>query len=166
METLPPQEHKDDSLRAGMVHFILSHSYIVFLLAVVFGAIAHTFITIHVFDGLVFSYLGLFMLLVGPAIIYWAQHTSSCSAREIIENKTEQAFEHGPYKYSRNPTHIGLTIMTLGLGFVFNSFFTVIFILAAFLITKLFFLKEEEAILEKRYGEIYCQYKSKVHTWI
>jgi protein-S-isoprenylcysteine O-methyltransferase Ste14 len=80
--------------------------------------------------------------------------------------KTERDFERGPYKYSRSPTHNGLTLMTLGLSLVINSFFTFLFMIAAALITRMIFLKEEEALLEKKYGEAYCEYKKKVHTWI
>ncbi len=107
------------------------------------------------------------MIVLGSALIYWAQSTSSCTRKEVARGvKTERDFERGPYKYSRSPTHNGLTIMTLGLSLVLNSFFTFIFIIVASIITKLIFLKEEEALLEERFGDVYCQYKKKVRTWL
>ena len=166
MNQKTPKTNIFESVRFGMVHFILSHSYIIFMFAIIFGAFFHTFFSIKLFSTAVSGSIGFVMLLVGPALIYWAQHTSSCSSHDAKHDLTERDFERGPYKYSRNPTHIGLTIMTLGLGFVLNSFFTVIFIIIASVITKLVFLKKEEAILEKKYGQVYCEYKRKVNTWV
>lgn len=154
-------------IRSGMVHFILSHSYMVFLVAVMLGAIFHTFSSVNIFSAPIYPYIGFVLLVAGSLLIYWAQSTSNCTKKEIQEGqKSERDFERGPYKFSRSPTHNGLTIMTLGLALILNSFFTFLFILIAAIITKLIFLKEEEILLEKKYGQTYCEYKKRVKTWI
>ena len=158
---------KEESRRDGVVHVLLSHSYMVFFLAVILGAICHIFFTLSIFENSAYQYIGLSMIALGSIIIYWAQSTSSCTRKEVvIGEKSERDFERGPYKYSRNPTHNGLTLMTLGLSLLINSFFTFIFMVAAAIITKVIFLKEEESILEDKYGQVYCEYKKKVRTWI
>jgi protein-S-isoprenylcysteine O-methyltransferase Ste14 len=154
-----------ENVRHGMIHFILSHSYIVFLIAIVFGAILHIIYNFNVFSNPTYQYIGLIMIAIGSFLVYWSQSTS----RYIKEN-TEQGiaynFERGPYKYSRNPTHIGVTIMTLGLGLIVNSLFIIIFVIIAYVVTGLIFLKEEEKLLEKKYGQKYLDYKNKVRIWI
>jgi len=159
-------EQKESSLRDGMVHFVLSHSYMIFFGAIILGAIFHTIFNIRIFSGLVFPYIGAVMIVLGSALIYWAQSTSGCVQKEKGDNRTEADFERGPYKYSRNPTHIGLSMMTLGLGLILNSLFTILFLIIASIITKSVFLKEEEKLLEKKYGQAYCDYKKKVGTWV
>lgn len=155
------------SFRYGMVHFILSHSYVVFLMAVILGAISHMIFNVSIFSAPIYPYIGFAMIVFGSIIIYWAQSTSSCTRKEVkTGEKTERDFERGPYKYSRSPTHNGLTIMTLGLSLILNSFFTFIFIIIASIVTKLIFLKEEEALLEEKYGSVYCDYKKKVKMWL
>ncbi len=159
--------NKEESLREGMVHVLLSHSYIVFFLAIILGIIFHLIFFVSIFSEPMYSYMGFGMIIAGSGLIYWAQSTSSCTRKEVEKvQKTERDFERGPYKYSRNPTHNGLTLMTLGLSLVLNSFFAFVFIVIASIVTKLIFLKEEESLLEEKYGEVYCSYKKKVRTWI
>ena len=165
MEKETKIQTETESQSSAMVHFILSHSYSVFLLAVVLGVIFDIFIPINIYQRPIYQYLGFGMIVVGSILIYWAQSTSSRTKKEMAEGAPRD-FARGPYKYTRNPTHIGLAVMTLGLGFLINSLFSVIFIIVAFLVTKSFFLKKEEDILEEKYGQAYLDYKKKVRTWL
>ena len=155
-----------DNTPSGMVHFVLSHSYFMFLGAVIFGIVFDMISGFRIFQSEIYSYGGIAMIILGSVLVYWAQSSSRHTHIEMKKKNTERNFEHGPYKYSRNPTHIGLTVMTLGLGFVLNSFFSIIFVITASVITKFIFLREEEALLEKRYGKPYLEYKKKVGTWV
>lgn len=148
-----------------MVHFILSHSYIVFLIAIVLGVLSHMILAIELFTDPLFPYIGFAMIILGSALVYWSQATSNSSLLDFQKTGVRN-FARGPYKYSRNPTHIGLTIMTLGLALVLNSFFIALFMIIASLITKFIFLRQEEALLEKRYGQPYRDYKKQVSTWV
>ncbi|MDE2030699.1 MAG: isoprenylcysteine carboxylmethyltransferase family protein [Patescibacteria group bacterium] len=160
-------ENKNEELHEeGMVHLILSHSYTTFLLAVVIGLILDIVIPINILHGNVYGYVGAVMIILGSLIIYWAQSTSSTTKKEMEVEKTTRNFAAGPYKYTRNPTHVGLTIMTLGLGFLINSISLIVFVIIASFITKDIFLRKEEALLEKKYGQPYTDYKKKVRIWI
>ncbi len=158
--------HKNESFKYGMVHFVLSHSYFMFFIAVILGAIFHSAFNVYLFSATFFPYVGFAMIILGSLLIYWSQATSARVQKQTGLNRTEKDFERGPYKYSRNPTHIGLTIMTLGLAIILNSFFTFVFLLIASIITKLIFLREEEKLLEKKYGQVYLDYKKKVGSWL
>jgi protein-S-isoprenylcysteine O-methyltransferase Ste14 len=157
---------EEKSKPEGMVHFVLSHSYSVFLFAVVLGVIIDIVIPISAFTAVRYQYAGLGMIFLGSMLIYWAQSTTSATKKEMEEEGAVRDFARGPYKYSRNPTHIGLTVMTLGLGFLIQSLFSVVLIIIAALITKFIFVKQEEDILEEKYGQSYCDYKKKVRTWV
>src|ERR1035437_10201 len=152
--------------RDGMIHFILSNSYTIFLFAVVLGVIFDMIVPIDIFNTPIYQYGGLILIMIGSILVYWAQSSSYHSKVEMKKDKTERNFAKGPYKYSRNPTHIGLTLLTLGLGFVINSLFSVIFIIITSLITKAIFLKKEEDLLEEEYGQVYTDYKKKVNSWL
>lgn len=162
------QEAKDkgESIRDGIVHMVLSHSYTVFLVAVIFGVILDVIFNISIFGHPSYQYAGIIMIVIGSVLAYWAQSTANCTKEELEKMGKVREFARGPYKYSRNPTHIGLTLMTLGLGFLINSVFSVILVLIASLITKFIFVKKEEILLEQKYGQDYCNYKKKVCTWI
>lgn len=150
---------EEASYRDGMVHLMLSHSYTVFLAAVVLGLIIDIFVPINIFDGEKYDQIGFAMIVLASILIYWAQRTSG---NKLHKKNGVLDFASGPYKYTRTPTHYGLTIMTLGLALILSSAFSAILTIVAFIITKLIFLKKEEDLLEEKYGEAYTDYKKKV----
>ena len=68
----------------------------------------------------------------------------------------------GPYKYSRSPTHWGLSMLMFGFGITVNAFFIVITTIISYLVAKYTFLKKEEKLLARKYGEPYKEYKKSV----
>lgn len=150
----------------GIVHVILSQSYTVFLLAVIFGVIFDIIFPSNIFDGTIFQAIGLVMILLGSILVYWAQKTTSYSKSEMNKERDINFFMKGPYRYMRNPTNFGLTIMALGLGLIISSLFSVIFLVLNYFISKFVFLKEQEDILKERYGNVYEEYTKRVKDWL
>ncbi len=69
----------------------------------------------------------------------------------------------GPYKYTRNPMIFGYILMWVGLGFLFNSIFLLLGFTLIIIILLIILVKSwEEKNLEKRFGKLYIEYKSKV----
>lgn len=166
MDIIEHQQEEFKETRRGIVHFILVHSYLIFLFAVILGVLCDTFLNEKIFSDNFYDATGFLILSLGTIIIYWAQSSSANYKERTKKNEHLSHFEFGPYRYLRSPTHFGLFIMTLGLALVINSLFSVIFTFVAYLVTKLFFLKKEEKVLENKYGQIYRDYKKKVRNWI
>jgi len=165
------KEHKEtetetEKIQGSMVHFILLHSYLIFLFAVIIGSFLDPLINRKMFSDSIYQIIGVIMLFFSSILIYWAQRVSSNYQQRTKKDNSKSHFEFGPYKYLRNPTHFGLFIMTLGFSFIINSFFSVILTIIAHAITKTFFVRKEEKILEEKYGETYVEYKKKVKDWI
>lgn len=148
------------------VHFLLSHSYLVFLFSVILGVIFDIFIPFNLFLNISSQSIGVGLIFIGSIIVYWAQNTSGSYKEGDPKFENKSFFYRGPYKFTRNPTHFGLLIMTLGLALLINSLFSIIFTLIAHILTKFFFVKKQEKILENKYGEVYLEYKRKVKNWI
>ena len=161
-------EIKINNHRNGIVHFVLLNSYLVFLFAVVLGVFLDSFIKNKLYFNNTYQSIGFLMLIIGSVIIYWAQKTSSNSKKRINENSSKPYlyFEFGPYRYLRSPTYFGLFIMTLGFSLIINSLFGVVLNIVAYIIIRLFFLKEEERLLEIKYGQAYSDYRKRVKNWI
>lgn len=160
------KEQKVNSHRGGMVHFVLLHSYVIFLFAVILGAFLDPLIKKKIFSNDIYQIIGFLMIIVSSIVIYWAQKISSNYQQRERKDESRSYFEHGPYKYMRSPTHLGLFVMTLGFSLIINSLFGVVLTIIAYVITKLFFLKKEEKLLEIKYGQVYIDYKKKVKNWI
>lgn len=166
MEHMKQEIIATNSHRKGMVHFVLLHSYLIFLVAVVLGTFFDPLYTKRIFSTGAHQIAGFIMLIIGSILIYWAQTSSSNYKQKAAAKHPKSFFELGPYKYLRNPTHFGLFILTLGFATIINSIFGALFVFIAYVITKLSFLKKEEKLLESKYGQAYKDYKKKVKNWI
>ena len=72
----------------------------------------------------------------------------------------------GPYKYSRNPSYISLTLLYLGIGFALNNAWVLSLVIVVLLIINFHVIRREETNLEKIFGEEYVHYKSSVRRWL
>lgn len=153
-----------ESSKKDLVHIILAHSYLVFFASFLIGFFIDLFWPMR----LSIPYLeeiGFFLVIIGTAIIFWAQHSSrKLSVKRICtaDGVCSDDFSKGPYKFVRSPTHFGIFFMIIGAGFMFNSISIVIMTLLAFFLTRYFFLPKEEFLLSEKYGEHYRAYKAKV----
>lgn len=155
MENLTTQE----SQYKDRVHQILSFSYSFSLLMFLIGVFLDFILPIKIFKNPIFVLVGLLLLVLATVLIFWAQKTSKNFKKETI---TKETFSQGPYAYTRSPTHWGLFLLTIGFGLSINAFFIVITSIISFLFSKIVFLRKEEKILEKKYGESYQEYKKSV----
>jgi protein-S-isoprenylcysteine O-methyltransferase Ste14 len=153
METTSPINKKPS------VHKILAHSYATYFLFVLVGVSLDLIFNLKFFGTPTIVSLGILFLMAGTFLIAWAQKTSRSLKKEIISKET---FVHGPYRYTRSPTHWGLFLLIFGFGMVSNAFFVVLSSIVAFIVTKLVFLNKEEKILSDKYGEPYLDYKKSV----
>ena len=72
----------------------------------------------------------------------------------------------GPYRFSRNPMYIGLTLLYVGLMIYLRSVWGIIlFPIVIWLIT-IWVILPEEKYLEQKFGADYLNYKSTVRRWI
>jgi protein-S-isoprenylcysteine O-methyltransferase Ste14 len=146
----------EDILGGTMIHRILAHSYFVYFLFLILGVALDIFLHMHVFEDSFTIPAGIILLILATILIIWAQNTSRNLKKENIR---AESFLHGPYCYTRSPTHYGLFLLMLGFGFIANAFFVIMFTVISLLITKFFFLKKEEDLLEQKYGDSYKEYK-------
>ena len=61
----------------------------------------------------------------------------------------------GPYKLTRNPMYLGFTVLYVGITFVANAFWPLVFLPEAIVLTYLFAIRLEEAYLAREFGDAY-----------
>lgn len=89
-------------------------------------------------------------------------------ARTNVEpwKPTTAIVDDGVYAFSRNPIYLGMTLIYLGVSFLFNSFwFLLPLALVLFLMHNGVILREEK-YLERKFGDEYLNYKTRVRRWI
>ena len=147
------------NLHKNKVHKVLAYSYLSFFISFLIGLYLDFIFPLKIFNDYAMASIGILFLLFGTFLILWAQKSSLKLQKEDI---AKEAFYHGPYRYTRSPTHFGLFLLMLGFGIMNNALFIIIFSIISFIIAKFIFLKKEEKILAEKYGTPYLEYKKSV----
>src|SRR3989339_753709 len=88
------------------------------------------------------------------------------AVEEKVGQVEKEVFTYGPYSISRNPTYLGLILLSIGFSFVMNSLALLVAFLLSFFFVNYIILPAEEDLLEKKYGEAYRGYKKIVRRWL
>ncbi|MGI9118129.1 MAG: methyltransferase family protein [Minisyncoccia bacterium] len=147
-------------------HAVLTESYLVYVIVAIPALIVSAFYPTA--TGLIgLMPLGVLLLLLAPILILWAQNASEhFRDKKNINDLTPSDFMHGPYKFIRFPTHLGLFLLMVGLSIVIGSFVVFCGALFAQIISHLVFLPNEDKLLVEKYGDPYRGYKKIVRLSI
>ena len=72
----------------------------------------------------------------------------------------------GPYRFSRNPIYLGLVCLLIGFPFIFRTYWGLVLSPVFVILMNILVIQHEEAYLEKKFGETYTSYKSRVRRWL
>lgn len=72
----------------------------------------------------------------------------------------------GPYRWSRNPIYIGLMSLLAGLGLLADSLWVLGLLVPVWAVLRWGVVAREERYLERRFGEDYRRYKTRVRRWL
>jgi protein-S-isoprenylcysteine O-methyltransferase Ste14 len=72
----------------------------------------------------------------------------------------------GPYRFTRNPLYLALTLFYVALAAIVNSAWPLLWLPLVLLVIQRGVIAREECYLEQKFGEPYLRYKSKVRRWL
>ncbi|QNM83331.1 isoprenylcysteine carboxylmethyltransferase family protein [Sphingomonas sabuli] len=72
----------------------------------------------------------------------------------------------GPYRFTRNPMYLGMTLIGLAVAIGLTSLAAALFALLGALIIDRFVIAREEAYLIRRFGDDYRGYRARVRRWL
>ena len=113
------------------------------------------------------SYFGLVPLLVGLTMAGTAARLfdRAGTPKRPFERSTALVTA-GPYRYTRNPMYVGLTLILLGVWLLLGTATAAVPIAIFVWIIQERFIRGEERFLDEIFGEEYRGYKSRVRRWI
>ena len=138
-----------------------------FLAAVLLMVGLNYFVPVQTILNAPITYLGVGMIAFGLFIVMWPAVTFGKVGTPIkpFEDST-RLVTNGMYRITRNPMYLGMVVVLLGIAVLFGN-------ASPFLIAPMFgwliqtkFVKFEEALLEKTFGDEYLRYKQKVRRWL
>jgi protein-S-isoprenylcysteine O-methyltransferase Ste14 len=101
-------------------------------------------------------------LLAIPAI--WRMKAAGTNVHP--SEPTTTIVRGGPYRFTRNPMYLALTLLQIGVAFVLNDAITFLFAAALALTLHFGVILREERYLEAKFGEEYLALKRSVRCWI
>lgn len=114
-----------------------------------------------------YKYIGILIFIFGLSITFSSFYLFKKNKTPLMPGqKPTFMVAAGPYKFTRNPMYLGVTIALLGaaiyIGNLLSFFAPIIFLL----VMNYYFVPFEEKLLEKIFGKQYLNYKKKVRRWI
>ena len=113
------------------------------------------------------GFLGALVFVLALALLAWAIVTMTRAGSNVPTNRpTTTIVESGPYRFTRNPIYLGMVLGLIGLGIAFNSLWLLIALLPFALVIRYGVVAREEAYLERKFGDVYRGYRSRVRRWL
>jgi len=74
--------------------------------------------------------------------------------------------ERGPFRLTRNPMYLQMVLVCLGLAIILMNWWVLVLTPVCGWLLQQFAILPEEAYLERKFGEAYLAYKSRVRRWL
>src|ERR1700674_5684205 len=102
------------------------------------------------------------VLIMPPVLMRYRRAATSFDVRKAASS----LITDGPYRFSRNPTYVSLTLLYLGIGILINSGWVLILVIPVVLVMDMWVIRREEHHLDAKFGEHYLHYKGAVRRWL
>lgn len=139
---------------------------LIFLFFTALGVGAHHFWPFHARPA-GWTAVGIGVTVLALALIQWSAWTFRRNKTAVVPWKpTRVIVDSGPFAISRNPIYVGFALFQVGLGLWSDKLAVVLMVIPAILATGLLIIAKEEEYLERKFGEEYLEYKSRVRRWL
>jgi protein-S-isoprenylcysteine O-methyltransferase Ste14 len=140
----------------------------VFVLAYLIGAGAERVWATHLFEHVPYlATAGGVVLGIGAAIAGWGLVTFWKAKTTTVPGETSsQMVTWGPYRFTRNPMYVGLTVAYLGEALVLRQLWPVILLPLVIAYVHWIVIPLEESKLREAFGDQYDQYRARVGRWV
>ncbi|MEE1612955.1 methyltransferase family protein [Microvirga sp. CF3016] len=113
------------------------------------------------------AWLGTAVFVLALALVVWAIVTMSRAGSNVPTNRpTTTIVENGPYRFTRNPIYLGMFLGLIGLGIAFDNLWLLIMLVLFVIVIRYGVVAREEAYLDRKFGDSYRVYHSRVRRWL
>ncbi len=113
------------------------------------------------------GWLGAAVFVAALALFAWAIVTITTAGSNIPTSlPTTTIVDTGPYRFTRNPVYLGMFLGLIGLAIAFDNPWLLLMLAPFALVIRYGVVAREEAYLERKFGEVYRRYRSRVRRWL
>lgn len=166
MEMDPAAQQLTDTGTAG----VIARPPFLFLAALLLGFVSDRLLPLPFAvpeAGLVHWIIAGCLILIGIAVFAASIRNFSRAATPVQGFKpTRTLVTTGIHGWSRNPIYLGMFLVYGGIGIAVRSPSILILMLPLAITIRYGVVAREEAYLERRFGDTYCDYKARVRRWL
>jgi protein-S-isoprenylcysteine O-methyltransferase Ste14 len=119
------------------------------------------------FADLPAGWLGAMLFVLALALLAWAIVTVTRAGSNVPTYlPTISIVESGPYRFTRNPIYLGMVLGLIGLAIAFDTLWLLMMLVPFALVIRYGVVAREEAYLERKFGDVYRGYRSRVRRWL
>jgi protein-S-isoprenylcysteine O-methyltransferase Ste14 len=110
---------------------------------------------------------GVLILACGVSLVVSARILFTRTGQSPIPWKpTPELILQGPYRFTRNPMYVGVTLFVVGLGLTVNNIWISLFAAPALLVVHFIAVLPEERFLAEKFGESYRTFHAQVRRYV
>lgn len=111
--------------------------------------------------------VGIGFIMLGFALAIFSVGAFRRAGTNVVPGQPATALvTTGPYRVTRNPIYIGFVLVYFGLSIVLTSMWVLLLLVPVLVILQRGVVKREEAYLERKFGDAYRAYKTRVPRWL
>lgn len=135
--------------------------------AFVVGLLLHLAFPVHVLPTTLARGIGVVCVLVSlPLAIATLRALSRAHTPVDPMKPTTALVTEGPFRYSRNPIYVALTLLYLGMAFLGNALWILLLVVPVLPVIRYGVIAREEAYLTRKFGDTYRRYTVQVRRWL
>ena len=140
---------------------------LVYLLALLLGLLLNRRFHVPFLPHGVARVLGWPLVGGGLALATWFARTMRGADTTLrIDKPVSSLVQNGPFRYSRNPGYLSLTMIYAGIAILRNALWAILLLPLVLYVIQRELIEREERYLQRTFGEEYLAYKRRVRRWV
>lgn len=112
-------------------------------------------------------WLGILLIVASIPIVVSALRALARAKTSFDARKPTTAIvTDGAFRFSRNPMYVAATLLYLGIALVMNAVWVLVLVVPLMVLMQRGVVQREEQYLERKFGEEYRRYKTRVRRWM
>ena len=109
---------------------------------------------------------GIILIVIAFLLAAWSLYQFYKGDTDVRPDKPDSALlTSGPYRFTRNPLYIVLTLAQLTVAVWLNNLWIALLVIPSVIVITRYAIAREERYLEALFGQQYIDYKKRVRRW-
>jgi protein-S-isoprenylcysteine O-methyltransferase Ste14 len=113
------------------------------------------------------AWVGGVVFALAVALAVWAMVIIRSAGTQFdVHKPTTTIVENGPYRATRNPIYLAMFLGQAGIAVGFDNLWVLALLAPFYFVIRHGVVAREETYLERKFGALYLNYKSRVRRWL